>query len=58
MSMICETIKVDRDGKMVIINLSDFNPKTMIKWGETPSAAINIASKLEAPPLPQSANKN
>lgn len=30
--MRCSTIEVNRDGEKVIINLSDFDAKIMIKW--------------------------
>ncbi len=45
--MRCETVEVSRDGAKVIINASDFNPETMIKWGfgvvSTPAAAVPAA---------------
>ncbi len=43
--MRCEIIEVLRDGKKVIINLSDFNSETMIKWdhGVAPTPAAVLA---------------
>lgn len=49
--MRCETIEVDRNGKNVIINLSDFNSVTMIKWDES-SAAPAVVSAPGSPPPP------
>ena len=50
MNMRCETIEVDRNGKKVIINLSDFNPNTMVKWGD--SSAAPVAPVAPVAPAP------
>lgn len=50
--MRCPTIEVDRDGKKVITNLSDFNHKTMIKWGESSPAAAPAVPAVPAVPAP------
>lgn len=32
--MKCPTVEIDRKGQKVTINVTDFNSKTMIKWGD------------------------
>ena len=48
--MMCPTIEVDKNGKKVIINLSDFNPNTMVKWGD--SSAAPVAPVAPVAPAP------
>lgn len=56
--MRCETTEVLRDGKKVIINLSDFNSETMIKWGygviSAPGSPPPLAPGSPPPPAPGS----
>ena len=46
--MMCPTIEVDRNGKKVIINLSDFNPNTMVKWGDSSAAPVAPVAPVAA----------
>ena len=39
------TVEIDRAGQRVIINESDFNPKTMKLFGEKPAAKPKAAPK-------------
>lgn len=41
--MRCETIEIDIDGKKVIINLSDFNSETMVRWDHGVAPPLPVA---------------
>jgi hypothetical protein len=44
------TVEIDRAGQRVIINESDFDPKTMKLFGEKPAAKLNAAQKKTRKP--------
>ena len=48
--MRCSTIEVIRDGQKVTINLSDFDPKTMIKWDDKIKPEFVVNSPVTPPP--------
>jgi len=48
------TVTIDRDGEAVVINESDFDPKSMNKFGEKPKAAPKAAPKKTRKPKAES----
>lgn len=41
--MRCPTMEINRNGHKVVINVSDFDPETMLKWGEIEPVAPVLA---------------
>lgn len=44
--MRCPTMEICRDGQKVVINVSDFDSKTMLKWGGNPISSEELVQIL------------
>ena len=45
--MRCETIEVNRNNIKTVINLSDFNSETDVKWADKPASAADQRKSME-----------
>jgi len=51
--MKCPTIEIDTGGQKVTINVTDFNPKSMIRWGDPiGTKGVGEEALIASPPAP------